>query len=134
MRRKPKDPPGYPGNEAVDRTFNRGLEQVCKEKGMSRDDLERRRLTPVYDPRWARRALALRLRAIRKARGLTRLQVARIANVPPRLLTAAERGEDSRIGAGELMRLCLALKYNFLKFLDEVDHLRKELKAEGSGG
>lgn len=134
MPRRHKDPPGYPGDEAVETAFNRGVERVCKEKGLSREELERQRQTIRYDPRPARRALAIRLRAIRKARGLTRIQVARIANVQLRLLTAAERGEDSRIGVGELMRICLALEYNFLKFLDEVNDLRKRLTAEGLSG
>lgn len=134
MTRKREDPAGYPGDEAVQRAFNRAVLRKCEEKGWSRDDLERRRRALAYDPRWARRALALRLQAIREERGLSRRDLALIANVPLRVLTIAERGGDSGIGVGELMRLCLGLKYDFMKLLHDVDSLRKRLRTEGSNG
>jgi DNA-binding XRE family transcriptional regulator len=129
-----KNPAGYPGDEAVRRSFDFMVDLLCHEKGLTRDELERRMRRQQFDRRWSRRALGLRIRAIRAARGLTRAELADQAGVPLRVLTIAERGGDSAIGLGEVIRLSLALKYNVVNLVGEVDALRKRLEAENSDG
>ena len=132
--RKPKAPAGYPGDEAVRKSFDFMVDLLCLEKGLTRDELERRMRRQPFDHRWSRRALGLRLRAIRKACGFTRAELAHTAGVPFRVLTIAERGGDSAIGLGEVIRLCLALKYDVVKLVGEVDTLRKRFESESSDG
>jgi len=122
MKRR-KDPAGYPGDDRITQRYNEVKEMVRKEQGLSEQELERelregyeeaaRKFAPL------RRAMGIRFRAIREERGLTRNQLADRSNVPAREIGRMERGV-SDFSVGDMVRLCLALKYDFEKLLEDV--------------
>jgi len=65
-----------------------------------------------------RRAMGIRFRATRERRSLTRIQLADLSNIPAREIGRIERGR-SDLQIGDIVRLCLALKYDIVELMAE---------------
>ncbi len=119
MRRR-KDPPGYPGDEYITRRFYEMKEVLRKSAGMTREELEKAILVAqekaLQDSAAMRRAMGIRFRAVREEQNLTRTELADLSNVPAREIGRIERG-SSDLQLGDMVRLCLALKYDIVEFI-----------------
>jgi DNA-binding XRE family transcriptional regulator len=127
MKRR-KDPEGYPGDYAVRMAFAeavRTLKQEAKDR------------PPTYRPRfeieWMRRAFGVRLRELRGERRMTLTQLADASNVPERLIAAMERGRGGDTPLGDIIRLCLGLKYEATQFFSDMEQIALRLERESRG-
>ena len=62
------------------------------------------------------RAMGIRFRAVREEQHLTRTELADLSNVPAREIGRIERG-SSDFQLGDMVRLCLALKYDIVEWI-----------------
>jgi len=80
---KPKDPPGYPGDEAFDKTFVDNVRRIRLEKRLSVDQADvlvaeaMRRDAPSNTPR----AIALVVRELREKRNMSRWALSRASGL-----------------------------------------------------
>jgi len=130
--KKGKDPEGYPGDEAVRKAFGRAVRQIREERGLTRKKAAQlwQKEQEKGDSRIYYRALAIRLRATRTMRKMTRAQLAKGANVPVRLITAIERQRAKDVYMGDIIRLCLGMCYDVCAFIDDVHKLSLKLEAQ----
>src|SRR6266480_3018250 len=119
MRRR-KDPHGYPGDEYITRRFYEMKEVLSESAGMTREELEKAILVgqekALQDSAAMLRAMGIRFRAVREEQNLTRTELADLSNVPAREIGRIERG-SSDVQLGDMVRLCLALKYDIVEFI-----------------
>ncbi|MBS1842598.1 MAG: hypothetical protein JST77_17355 [Acidobacteria bacterium] len=129
-----KDPPGYPGDEAVRKAFGRAMKQARLECGLSieqaeaaireglRPDEGRNKFTHLG------RALGIFVRQLRERKGMTRIQLASNSGLPLRFIILVERGKLLSGGdICQLTRLAYGLKYSVGQFFDELTDLNEEL-------
>ena len=132
MKRR-KDPKGYPGDEFVTSATAEWAAQLQKESGLTDEqvatNIEKVRSDPKFQ--FLHRGVALRLRAIREQRGMTRKQLSDASNLDVRLISVIERARLRNILVGDILRLCLGLKYDPVTFMSEVDEEAKRL-VEGT--
>ncbi len=125
MRRR-KDPPGYPGDEYITRRF---YEMLRESAGMTREELEKAILVgqekALQDSAAMRRAMGIRFRAVREEQNLTRTELADLSNVSAREIGRIERG-SSEFQWGDMVRLCLALKYDIVELVAKISPGRQE--------
>ena len=119
MRRR-KDPPGYPGDEYITRRFYEMKEVLSESAGMTREELEKAILVgqekALQDSAAMLRAMGIRFRAVREEQHLTRTELADLSNVSAREIGRIERG-SSDFQLGDMVRLCLALKYDIVEWI-----------------
>jgi ribosome-binding protein aMBF1 (putative translation factor) len=132
MKRR-RDPKGYPGDECVTSATAEWAAQLQKESGLTDEqvatNIEKVRSDPKFQ--FLHRGVALRLRAIREQRGMTRKQLSDASNLDVRLISVIERARLRNILVGDILRLCLGLKYDPVTFMSEVDEEAKRL-VEGT--
>lgn len=130
--KKGKDPDGYPGDEAVRKAFGQAVRQIRTELGLTRKEAAHlwQKEQENGDARIYYRALALRLRAARTMRKMTRPQLAEAANVPVRLITTIERQRAKDVCMGDIIRLCLGMRYDVGEFMDDIHKLSLKLEAQ----
>ena len=121
MKRR-KDPPGYPGDEYITRRFYEMIDELRESAGMTRQELQKAILAGreegFQNSDAMRRAMGIRFRATRERRSLTRIQLADLSNIPAREIGRIERGR-SDLQIGDIVRLCLALKYDIVELMAE---------------
>jgi len=129
-----KDPPGYPGDEAVCQEFGRVLRKVRLEAGLTTDQAEilvREALTPnnsTYKNMHFGRALGIFVRRIRERKGMTRIQLASNSGLPLRFIISVERRKVTSGGnLCQLTRLAYGLNYPLSQFFDELTDLNEDL-------
>ncbi len=133
MKRR-KDPPGYIGDTAVRELTEELMERLRQKTGsditpaeLEQQIKERRSTDPKL--RLMPKALALRLRAVREIRGMTRKQLSEAANLDVRHIVLLERGRLQNVLIGDVMRLCLGMRYSLTKFMEEVQAEAERLAA-----
>jgi DNA-binding XRE family transcriptional regulator len=131
-----KDPPGYPGDEPVRKTFGQALKKARLECGLTIEQAEvllREALTPDANCNRAMRfgsTLGIVVRRIRESKGMTRIQLAGNSGLPLRFIISVERGKVSSGGdLCQLVRLACGLKYPVGRFFDELTDLNEDLVA-----
>lgn len=129
-----KNPPGYPGDDAVRKEFGQALKKARLECGLTIEQAEvllRDALTPDADHnrnmRFGR-TLGIVVRKIRESRGMTRIQLAGNSGLPLRFIISVERGKVTSGGdLCQLVRLACGLKYPVGRFFDELTDLNEDL-------
>lgn len=118
--KKRKDPPGYPGDEYITRRFYEMIDELRKSAGMTREELQKAILAGREEgsQNSMRRAMGIRFRAVRERRSFSRIQLADLSNIPAREIGRIERGR-SDLHIGDIVRLCLALKYDIVELMAE---------------
>jgi len=66
-----------------------------------------------------RRAIGIRFRAVREEQNLTRTELADLSNASAREIGRIERG-SSEFQLGDMVRLCLALKYDIVELVAKI--------------
>jgi DNA-binding Xre family transcriptional regulator len=120
MRRK--DPPGYPGDDAVTWAFAEASEQLRRESGLSGEQIEKNLEALASNPVLPKlsKAFGLRLRAAREERRMTRIQLAEASGMSPRIIGMLERGAFKEVHLGEVIKLCIGLRCDLAKMMDET--------------
>ncbi len=121
MKRR-KDPPDYPGDEYITRRFYEMIDELRESAGMTHQELQKAILAGreegFQNSAAMRRAMGIRFRAARERRSFTRIQLADLSNIPAREIGRIERGR-SDLQIGDIVRLCLALKYDIVELMAE---------------
>jgi DNA-binding XRE family transcriptional regulator len=131
-----KDPPGYPGDEAVRKAFGRAMKQARLECGLSIEQAEAA-IREGLRPDEARnkfthlgRALGIFVRQLRERKGMTRIQLASKSGLPLRFIILVERG---KLASGDdicqLTRLAFGLQYSVGQFFNELTDVDEEFAA-----
>ena len=136
MKRR-KDPPNYPGDEAIVRRFVELKDMAAANKGLSAAELDQEmkanyeKAVREYAP--IRHAIGKLFRAKRELAGMTRLELADKSNVPAKEIGRIERGV-SDFCLGDMMKLCLALQYDLEVMMEDVNASADDLsKPNGLG-
>ena len=127
MKRR-KDPEGYPGDYAVRMAFAEAV-RILKQEAKDRPSTYR----PRFEIEWMQRAFGVRLRELRGERRMTLTQLADASNVPERLIAAMERGRGADTPLGDIIRLCLGLKYEATQFFSDMEQIALRLERESRG-
>lgn len=132
--RKGKDPQGYPGDEAVRKALGHAIKEIRKDRGLTRRETVRllQKQQEKTDSRIYGQALAIRLKTTRTMRKMTRLQLARAANVPVRLIAAIEQNNSKDVDMGDIIRLCLGMRHDVGEFMDDIHKLSLKLEAQSA--
>jgi DNA-binding Xre family transcriptional regulator len=110
---KRKDPPGYPGDEAVLKALGDALRDARIEKG----------------PRLPR-ALGIVVRRLREKQNMSRAQLSTASGLSARFLSSLERGKASNATITQIVRLSFALNCPVTDLVNEIVAMEEKLRSE----
>ena len=87
-----KDPPGYPGDEAITKAFGEALRKLRLERGLSIEEADAILRTRIEYPRLPR-ALEIVVRRLRKQQKMSPTQLSAASGLPLRFIISVERGK-----------------------------------------
>ena len=119
---KKKGPPGYPGDDAINKQFGEALRKLRLEKGLSLEEVDALIQQAQHHrphPQWPR-ALGIVTRRLRDAKSLSRTQLSDTSGLPLRMINNVERGKAKDIGLTQLVRIAMALEHSAEAFVDLV--------------
>jgi len=129
--RNQKDPPGYPGDEAINKAFVENLRRIRIAKGLSLEQADAlvaeaiRKDTPSNTPR----AIGVVVRELREKRNMTRCALARASGLSVRLVVLIERGKANPTLA-EVARLSLCLECDLTEVVQRIYAMKRKLDIE----
>jgi ribosome-binding protein aMBF1 (putative translation factor) len=129
---KKKDPPGYPGDEAVTEAINEALRTLFLEKGMSTEEaFAAFREANQEDPKsMVPRALGIVVRQLREKEKMSRAQLSRASGLSVRFIGTVERGRAHNATITDVVRISYGLNHPITDFVSQVDEVSKELEAK----
>lgn len=132
---KRKDPPDYPGDEAILKAFGEGLRAIRLARGLSEEEVEAlaHEATRTHKTPQLPRALGLVVRQLREQSKLSRLDLSHASGLTVRFLTALERGKVANASLTQIVRICTGLKHPIPDFVEQVETLEKKLRSEAKG-
>ena len=129
---KKKDPPGYPGDEAVNQAIREALREICLEKGLSPE--EAGALFQKSNQQGARsmvpRALGIVVRQLREKQGMSRAQLSRASGLPVRFISTVERGRAHSATITDAVRISFGLDYPVTDLVTQVFEVSKKLSGK----
>ena len=131
MKRR-KDPPGYPGDEAVLKALGDALRDVRIEKGMSLEQADaafKEALTQDLYPRLPR-ALGIVVRRLREKQNMSRTQLSDACGLSARFLSSLERGRASNATITQIVRLSFGLNCPIMDLVNEIVAMEEKLSSE----
>ena len=130
--KKRKDPPGYPGDEAILKAFGDALRDVRIEKGLSLEQADavfQEALKRDLYPRLPR-ALGIVVRELREKQNMSRQQLCAASGLSVRFLSSLERGQASNATLTQIVRISFGLNYPITDLVTEVEAVEKRLRSE----
>jgi DNA-binding XRE family transcriptional regulator len=128
---KKKDPPDYPGDEAILRALAETVRAIRLERGLSEHEanalIEEGGRT--RDFKQLPRALALVVRQLREQKKMTRVQLSSASGLSLRFINSLERGRVADASVTQIVRLAFGLKYPITDFVDQVGEMELRLKS-----
>ncbi len=131
MKRR-KDPPGYPGDEAVLKALGDALRDIRIEKGMSLEQADaafKETLKQDLYPRLPR-ALGIIVRRLREKQNMSRAQLSGASGLSARFLSSLERGKASNATVTQIVRLSFGLNCPVTDLVNEVVAMEEQLRSE----
>jgi transcriptional regulator with XRE-family HTH domain len=126
---KKKDPPNYPGDEAVNKKIGEILHSLRLQKGLSIEEVNA--FADQQDSRpFLARALALVVRQLRETRKMSRAQLSDTSGLPLALINRIERAKAPEITLTQVIRLAMALEHSASDFIEQVDTVEERLLSE----
>jgi transcriptional regulator with XRE-family HTH domain len=124
-----KDPPGYPGDDAIKKAFGEAVRQIREEKGLSLEEAEAlvKQATEKVDLSRAARALGIVTRRLREEQKLSRAQLSSASGLPLRLIINLERGKARDASLTDIVRICYALNVAPTDFVSQVEEVTKKI-------
>ena len=118
-----KDPPGYPGDDAIKKAFGEAVRQIREEKGLSIEEAEAlvNQSMGKVDLSRAARALGIVVRRLREEQKLSRAQLSSASGLTLRLIIKLERGKAHDASLTDIVRICYALNIAPIDFVSQVE-------------
>ena len=130
--KKRKDPPGYPGDEAILKAFGDALREVRIEKGLSlehADAVFQEALKKDLYPRLPR-ALGIVVRQLREKLNMSRMQLSDASGLSVRFLSSLERGKSANASLTQIVRISFGLNCPITDLVDQVVAVEEKLRSE----
>lgn len=129
---KKKDPPGYPGDDAVKKAVGEALREIRLEKGLSLEEANALfQNTKQEDPQsMVPRALGIVVRQLREKQKMSRAQLSRASGLSARFIGILERGKAPNATITDVVRISFALNHPVTDFVSQVDEVSKKLEAK----
>ena len=124
-----KDPPGYPGDDAIKKAFGEAVRQIREEKGLSIEEaaaLVKQSMGKV-DLSRAARALGIVVRRLREEQKLSRAQLSSASGLTLRLIIKLERGKAHDASLTDIVRICYALNIAPTDFISQVEEATQRI-------
>jgi transcriptional regulator with XRE-family HTH domain len=131
MKRR-KDPPGYPGDEAVLKAIGDALRAIRLEKGLSLEEANALFVEAKHRDahELVPRALGIVVRQLREKQKLSRLQLSRASGLPVRFIGNLERGRARDATVTDIVRLSFGLGCPVVEFVELIVGLEQKLKLK----
>lgn len=130
--KKRKDPPGYPGDEAIRKAFGETLRELRLQKGWSLEEADAM-LQDAFqedpDPLLAR-ALGLVVRQLREKQKMSRVQLSAASSLPVRFISNLERGKVQNATLTQIVRISMALNHSIVDLVNQVEIRERQLKIK----
>lgn len=129
---KKKEPPDYPGDEAIKQKFGEVMRELRLEKGLSIEEVDAfidERMQEDSHPLLPR-ALALVTRELRERKKMSRAQLSEVSGLPLRLINRLERAKAHNLTLTQAVRIAMALEYPVTDFVEQVFTVEERLKAK----
>jgi DNA-binding Xre family transcriptional regulator len=130
--KKRKDPPGYPGDEAILKAFGDALRDVRIEKGLSLEQADaafQESLKQDLYP-WLPRALGIVVRRLREKQNMSRMQLSDASGLSARFLSTLERGKATNASLTQIVRISFGLNCPITDLVNEVVAIEEKLRSE----
>lgn len=128
---KKKDPPGYPGDEAIRKAFGEALRQPRLERGLSLEEAD-----AVFRAEMAKdehlllpRALGAVVQQLREGQKMTRAQLSSASGLSARFIGNLERGEAHDATLIDVVRISFGLNHRVTDLVEQVYRLEKKLRS-----
>ena len=129
---KKKDPPGYPGDEAVKKAVGDALHEIRLEKGLSLEEANALfQNTNQENPQsMVPRALGIVVRQLREKQKMSRAQLSRASGLSVRFIGIVERGRADNATITDVVRISFALNHPITDLVSQVDEVSEKLRAK----
>jgi len=126
---KKKDPPGYPGDEAVKKAVGEALREIRLEKGLSLEEANAMfQKANQEDPEsMVPRALGIVVRQLREKQKMKRVQLRLASGLSVRFIGKVERGRAKNATITDVVRIAFGLNHPITDFVSQVDELSRKL-------
>jgi DNA-binding Xre family transcriptional regulator len=130
--KKKKDPPGYPGDDAVLKAFGDALRDVRIEKGLSLEEADAAFQDAMKKDLYPRlpRALGIVIRQLREKQNMSRAQLSDASGLSARFLSSLERGRASNATITQIVRLSFGLNCPVTDLVNEIVAMEEKLGSE----
>ena len=129
---KKKEPPDYPGDEAIKQKFGELMRELRLEKGLSIEEVDAfidERMQEDSHPLLPR-ALALVTRELRERKKMSRTQLSDVSGLPLRLINQIERAKAHHLTLTQAVRIAMTLERDVSDFVEQVFKVEEQLKAK----
>ena len=129
---KKKEPPDYPGDEAIKQKFGEVMRELRLEKGLSIEEVDAfidERMQEDSHPFLAR-AFWLVTRELRESKKMSRAQLSEVSGLPLRLINQIERAKAQNLTLTQAVRIAMALEHDVSDFVEQVFKVEEQLKAK----
>jgi len=119
---KKKEPPDYPGDEAIKKELGEKLRTLRLEKGLSIEELDalvEQGIEQDSHPLLPR-ALSLVSRELRETRKMSRTQLSDASGLPLALINGIERAKARDVTVTQVVRIAKALDQDVIDFIERV--------------
>lgn len=130
--KKRKDPPGYPGDEAILKAFGEALRDVRIEKGLSLEQADAAFQESLKQDLYPRlpRALGIVVRRLREQQNMSRMQLSDASGLPARFLSSLERGKAANASITQIVRISFGLNCPIVDLVNEVVAMEEKLRSK----
>jgi DNA-binding XRE family transcriptional regulator len=127
---KRKDPPLYPGDEAINKAFAETVRSIRIAKGLSIEEADALVATAMRSesPHNATRALGLVVRELREKQRMSRWALGRGSGLSVRLLVQIELGKADP-ALTDVVRLSIGLRCCFTEVMERIYAVKQKLDA-----
>jgi len=117
-----KDPPGYPGDDAINKAFGEAVRQIREEKGLSLEEAEAlvNQAVGKVDLSRAARALGIVVKRLREQQKMSRAQLSSASGITLRFIINLERGKAHDASLTDIVRICYALNVAPTDFISQL--------------
>jgi transcriptional regulator with XRE-family HTH domain len=124
-----KDPPGYPGDDAINKAFGEAVRQIREEKGLSLEEAEAlvKQAVGKVDLSRAARALGIVAKRLREQQKMSRAQLSSASGLTLRFIINLERGKAHDASLTDIVRICYASNVAPTDFISQVEEATQKI-------
>jgi DNA-binding Xre family transcriptional regulator len=130
--KKRKDPPGYPGDDAILKAVGDALREVRIEKGLSLEQADAAFQEAMKKDLYPRlpRALGIVVRQLREKQNMSRSQLSDASGLSVRFLSSLERGKAANASLTQIVRISFGLNCPITDLVNQVVTMEEKLRSE----